>query len=64
MISLLLTLVLIGVIAYLVCLIPMDDGVRRVIRVVAIILAVLVALQAFGVISGGPTLPHSHIHLP
>lgn len=53
MISLLLALVLIGVVVYLVGLIPMDAAILQVIRVVAIVLAVLICLQFFGLFDSG-----------
>ena len=66
MISLLITLVLIGVITYLVtAFIPMDAKIAQLIRIVAIILAVLIVLQAFGVI-GGPVMlvPTGRVRVP
>jgi hypothetical protein len=65
-ISLLITLVVIGVIVYLVtAFIPMDAKIAQLIRVVAIIIAVVLVLQAFGLIDGGPApATRSHFHLP
>ena len=48
MIELLITLVAIGVIVYLIGLIPMDGNIKKVIQVVAVIVAVLIVLRAFG----------------
>jgi uncharacterized membrane protein YiaA len=64
MISLLLTLILIGVVIYLVGLIPMDARIMQLIRVVGIILAVLVVLDAFGVITGVMPVTRGHLRLP
>lgn len=50
MISLLLVLVLVGVLLYLVGLIPMDAAILTIIRVVAILCVVLYVLAAFGVV--------------
>jgi hypothetical protein len=64
-ISLLITLVVIGVIVYLVTsFIPMDAKIAQLIRVVAIIIAVVLVLQAFGLVSGGSLTAHPRFHLP
>ena len=47
-ISLLITLVIFGVLLYVVTLIPMDGTVRKIIIVVAILAIVLWLLQGFG----------------
>ncbi len=50
MIGLLLTLIVIGVVLYLVeTKIPMDDTIKVIIRVVVVIIACLWLLRAFGV---------------
>lgn len=54
MISVLITLVVLGVALYLVSLIPMDATIRRVIQVLAILFVVLYLLQVLGVWSGFP----------
>jgi len=65
MIALLLTLIIIGVIVYLVGVIPMDAKIAQLIRVVAIIIAVFVVLQAFGIIGGAPVaIPAGRLHIP
>lgn len=52
-ISLILTLVLIGVLIWAVTTyIPMDPGIKTLIRVVGIVIALFVVLNAFGVIGG------------
>lgn len=50
MISLLVVLVLIGVGLYLIEQIPMDGGIKTIIRVVVILCVVLYLLQAFGML--------------
>lgn len=55
MISVIITLVLIGVLLYVVDrFIPMDAGIRTVIRVVVLIGVILWLLQVFGVATGMP----------
>jgi len=56
MISILITLVVLGVILYLINLIPMEGWVKQVIRVLAILFVVLWLLQALGLWSGLPVL--------
>lgn len=53
MISLLATLVILGLVFYLVTLIPMAEPFPTVIRVVAIIIAVLIVLQWLGIMPLG-----------
>lgn len=56
MISVLILLVVLGVALYLITLIPMDARIAQVIRVLAILFAVLYALQLLGVWHGPPAL--------
>lgn len=49
MLSLLATLVVLGLVFYLVTLIPMMDPFPQVIRVVAILIAVILILNALGI---------------
>jgi hypothetical protein len=51
MIAIFLTLILIGVAVYLVGLIPMDARILQVIRVVAVLLAILIVANAFGLVN-------------
>lgn len=51
--SLLITLVIFGVLLYIITLIPMDGTVKQIITVLAILLIVLYVLQAFGVFHMG-----------
>ncbi len=48
-ISLLITLIFIGVVLYLITLIPMDATILRIIQIVVILAVVLWLLQSFGV---------------
>lgn len=52
MISILITLIVIGVVLYLVELIPMDATIKRIIQIVAILLVVIWLLSSFGVLGG------------
>ncbi len=54
MISLIVTLIILGVVFYFVEMIPMADPFPKIVKVVAIIIAVLVVLQFFGVSTGFP----------
>lgn len=57
MISILVALLVIGVVVYIVTLIPMNETVRKVLIAVALLFAVLWLLQALGLWSGGPEFP-------
>lgn len=57
MIGVVLTLVLIGVVLYLLALIPMDAAIRQLIRVVVIVAVVLWLLGVFGVTSWDVPVP-------
>jgi hypothetical protein len=56
MISLLVTLIVLGVILYIIGLIPMDGTIRRIIQVLAILFVCLYVLQILGVWHGAPAL--------
>lgn len=56
MISLIVTLVILGLIFYCIQLIPMASPFPEIIRVVAIIIALLIILQFFGLASDVPLL--------
>ena len=56
-ISLLITLIFIGVVLYLISLIPMDATILRIIQIVVILAVVLWLLQGFGVYHFG-TIGH------
>lgn len=57
MISVIITLILIGLLLYVVdLLIPMDPTIRKVIRVVVLVAVCLWLLQVFGIWNG--SLPH------
>jgi len=49
MITLLATLVVLGLVFYLITLIPMADPFPKIIRIVAIIIAVILVLNALGI---------------
>ena len=51
--SLIITLIVVGVALYLIQLIPMDATLKQIIRVLVILLVVLWLLQDFGAFSGG-----------
>jgi hypothetical protein len=60
-ISLLVILALVGLVAWvLIKFVPMPQPIRTVIIIVAIVIAVLVALHAFGIFTGGlnQQVPH------
>ncbi len=63
-ISVLITLILIGLLLYIVdSVIPMDAGIRKIIRIVVLVLVVLWLLQVFGIWNGN--VPHiSQIDTP
>ena len=50
LISIIVTLVVIGLVLYLIDLIPMDGTIKQIIRVIVIIAVVIWLLQAFGLI--------------
>jgi hypothetical protein len=54
MLTLLVTLVVLGIILWAITQIPMDPTVRQIIRVVAIVLALFYVLQAFGLLASMP----------
>jgi hypothetical protein len=56
MISILVTLLILGVVLYCLQLVPMDGTVRRIIQAVVILFAVLWLLQVLGLWSGLPAL--------
>ncbi len=55
LISIIVTLVVIGLVLYLIELIPMDGTIKNIIRVIIIIAVIVWLLQAFGLI--GPIGP-------
>lgn len=57
MISILVTLVIVGLVLYLIeNYVPMSAPIKTVLRVVVVLLLCLWLLQAFGLWSGGPSL--------
>ena len=57
MIALLIGLVVLGVVLFLLQQIPMDPAIVTVIRVVVILIAIVLVLQAFGLIHTGLRIP-------
>jgi len=62
--TLLIYLALIGLVTWLITtLIPMPGQIAKIIVVVAVVICVLIALQAFGIgLSPGPTVPNLGTH--
>ena len=58
-ITLIVYLIVLGLLYYLVSLIPLPHPFGQIVQVLFILLAILVVLSAFGIISGG--LPHIRI---
>lgn len=54
--SVLITLVVVGVALYLLTLLPMDNAIRQMIRIVVILGALLYVLRAFGIWHGSVVL--------
>lgn len=52
MITILIMLIIVGVVLYLINLIPMDAIIKKVIYVIAILFVILWLLQEFGLIAG------------
>jgi hypothetical protein len=52
LISIIVTLIVVGLLLYLVGLIPMDGTIKQIIRVLVIILVVIWLLQSFGLLAG------------
>ena len=59
LISIIVTLVVIGLVLYLIELIPMDGTIKQIIRVIIIIAVVVWLLQAFGLIGSLSNVFHS-----
>jgi hypothetical protein len=57
-VSIIITLVVIGLLLYLIDLIPMDRAIKQIIRVIVIIGVVIWLLQAFGLIGSLGSLLH------
>jgi hypothetical protein len=58
LVSIIISLVVIGLLLYLVDLIPMDGTIKQIIRVIVIIAVVIWLLQAFGLIGSLSNLMH------
>jgi len=57
-ISIIISLVVVGLVLYLVDIIPMDGTIKQIIRVIVIIAVIVWLLQAFGVIGSVGSLLH------
>jgi hypothetical protein len=57
-ISIIVSLVVVGLVLYLVDIIPMDRTIKQIIRVIVIIAVIVWLLQAFGVIGSVGSLLH------
>jgi hypothetical protein len=58
LISIIVTLIVIGLLLYLIGLIPMDGTIKQIIRVVVILAVIIWLLQSFGLL--GP-IGHGHV---
>lgn len=58
LISVIVTLIIVGLVLYLIGLIPMDGTIKQIIRIVVIIAVVIWLLQTFGML--GSLGLHSH----
>lgn len=57
MIQLIFFLIVIGVLLYLIALIPMDNTIRTIIRVLVIVAVILWLLDGFGILHGLNSFP-------
>jgi hypothetical protein len=58
LISIIVTLIVVGLLLYLIGLIPMDGTIKQIIRVVVILAVIIWLLQSFGLIG---SIGHSHL---
>ena len=58
LISIIVTLVVIGLVLYLIELIPMDRAIKQIIRIIIIIAVVIWLLEAFGLIGSLNSILH------
>jgi hypothetical protein len=58
-ISIIVTLVVIGLVLYLINLIPMDNTIKQIIHAIIVVLVVVWLLQSFGLIGSIHNLIHS-----
>ena len=65
-VSIIISLVVVGLLLYLIDIIPMDGTIKQIIRVIVIIAVIIWLLQAFGLIGSLSNLLHPapvhHIH--
>jgi hypothetical protein len=60
LISIIVALVIVGLLLYLVGLIPMDGTIKQIIRVLVIIAVIVWLLQAFGFMGSMGSMGHTH----
>jgi len=58
-VSIIVTLVVIGLVLYLINLIPMDNTIKQIIHAIIVVLVVVWLLQSFGLIGSIHNLMHS-----
>jgi len=56
LVSLLVTLILIGVLLYLIQLIPMDATIKQIIYVLVVVVVILWVIQQLGLLNAGPMI--------
>lgn len=54
LVSLIITLVILGLILYLIELLPIDGAIKTIIRILVIVICILYAIRALGFVGGGP----------
>lgn len=62
LISIIVTLIIVGLLLYLIGLIPMDGAIKQIIRIIVIILVILWLLRVFGLLGGGPVTHGHYLH--
>lgn len=60
LVGLILTLILVGVLLYLIQLIPMDGTIKQIIYVLVIVCVILWVISALGLLSMGPVISFGH----
>lgn len=56
LVEIVVALALVGVVLYVIQLLPIDGTIRQIIRLLILVVSVLWLLRQFGVISGGPQM--------
>jgi hypothetical protein len=60
LVSIIITLIVVGLLLYLIGMIPMDGTIKQIIRVVVLIFVIVWLLQSFGVL-GSLGVGHAHV---